>query len=155
MSEEADKDSKTEEATEKKVKDSIEKGQVPFAREVPAFASFLAILAFMIFFAQSGAAQLGGFLAMFVERADEWQMATAHDAMMLQGMVFMEIAKVLGSLMFLLMLAGLSASALQNVPQFVLKRIQPQMSRISLKKAGNGCSARRAGSNSPNRSARS
>ena len=35
---------------------------------------------------------------------------------------------------FLLMLAGLSASALQNVPQFVLKRIQPQMSRISLKK---------------------
>ena len=93
MAEEADKDSKTEEATEKKIRDSIEKGQVPFAREVPAFASFLAILAFMIFFAQSGAAQLGGFLAMFVERADEWQMATAHDAMMLQGMVFMEIVQ--------------------------------------------------------------
>lgn len=134
MAEEADKDSKTEEATEKKIRDSIEKGEVPFAREVPAFASFLAILAFMIFFAQSSAAQLGGFLSMFLERADEWKLGAAHDAMMLQSLVFFEIAKVLGTLMFLLMLAGIGASVLQNVPRFVLKRIQPQMSRISLKK---------------------
>jgi len=134
VAEEADKDSKTEEATEKKIRDSIDKGEVPFARELPSFASFLAILAFMIFFAQPSAAQLGSFLSMFIERADEFKLGAAHDAILLQRLVFLELAKLLGSLMFLLMLAGIAASVVQNVPSFVLKRIQPQMSRISLKK---------------------
>jgi flagellar biosynthesis protein FlhB len=137
MADEPDKESKTEEATEKKIRDSIEKGQVPFAREVPAFASFLAILTFMLFFAQPSGAQLGMFLSMFMERADEWRLGTTHDAIILQRTVFFEIAKVLGTLMFLLMLAGISASVLQNVPRFVLDRIKPKVSRISLKKGWN------------------
>jgi len=134
MADEPDKESKTEEATEKKIRDSIDKGQVPFAREVPAFASFLAILTFMLFFAQPSAAHLGGFLSMFIERADEWSLGNTDDAVLLQRMVFLELAKVMAALMFLLMLAGISASVLQNVPRFVAKRIQPQLSRISLKK---------------------
>jgi flagellar biosynthesis protein FlhB len=134
VADEPDKESKTEEATEKKIRDSIDKGQVPFAREVPAFASFLAILTFMLFFAQPSGAHLGMFLATFMERADEWRLGTAHDAVILQRAVFLEIAKVLGTLMFLLMLAGISASVLQNVPRFVLERVKPKLSRISLKK---------------------
>lgn len=133
MAEQADKDSKTEEATEKKIRDAIEKGQLPFAKEVPVFGSFLAILVFMIFLAQPGAIQLGSFLAMFLERPDEWSLATEHDAILLYRQVFLEIAKLLGGLMALLVAAGVAASVLQNVPRLVLDRVQPKLSRVSPK----------------------
>ncbi len=134
MADEPDKDSKTEEATEKKIRDSMEKGNVPFAREVTSFATFLAILTFMLFVAQPGAAELGAFLSMFLERADEFRLGTAQDAIILQRMVFLEVAKVLAGLMLMLMVAGLGASVLQNVPRFVLDRIKPKANRISLRK---------------------
>jgi flagellar biosynthesis protein FlhB len=134
MSEESDKDSKTEEATEKKVNDSIEKGQVPFARELPSLATFIAILVFMLFFVQSGAAHLVDFLSVFLERAHEWELGNAHDAALLQRAVFFEVAGVLGLFMTLLMTAGIAASIVQNVPRFVADRVQPKMSRLSLMK---------------------
>lgn len=133
MTEKPDKESKTEEATDKKIRDSVDKGQLPFSKEAPALASFLAILVFAIFFAQDSAVRLAGFLAIFLERADGWSLETQSDAIALYRIVFLEISKVVGTLMALLIAAGISASVLQNVPRFVLDRVQPKMSRISLK----------------------
>ncbi|WP_349365641.1 MAG: flagellar biosynthesis protein FlhB [Nitratireductor rhodophyticola] len=133
MAEGADKESKTEEATEKKIRDSIDKGQLPFSKEAPVFASFLAILSFTIFFAQDSAVRLGSFLSIFLERADGWSLETRSDAMAIYQLVFMEIAKVVGIVMLLLVTAGVAASVLQNTPRFVLDRIKPKLSRISLK----------------------
>ncbi|WP_336069379.1 flagellar biosynthesis protein FlhB [Nitratireductor rhodophyticola] len=133
MAEGADKESKTEEATEKKIRDSIDKGQLPFSKEAPIFASFLAILTFTIFFAQDSAVRLGSFLSIFLERADGWSLETRSDAMAIYQLVFMEIAKVVGIVMLLLVAAGVAASVLQNTPRFVLDRIKPKLSRISLK----------------------
>ena len=133
MAEGADKESKTEEATEKKVRDSVDKGQLPFSKEAPVFASFLAILTFTIFFAQDSAVRLGSFLSIFLERADGWSLETRSDAMAIYQLVFMEIAKVVGIVMLLLVAAGVAASVLQNTPRFVLDRIKPKLSRISLK----------------------
>lgn len=133
MAEGADKESKTEEATEKKIRDSVEKGQLPFSKEVPVFASFLAILTFAIFFAQDSAVRLSTFLSTFLERADGWALETRSDAMAIYQLVFFEIAKVVGVVMLLLVAAGISASVLQNTPRFVLDRIKPKVSRISLK----------------------
>ncbi|MHB2263955.1 flagellar biosynthesis protein FlhB [Aliihoeflea sp. PC F10.4] len=134
MSEDTDKESKTEEATEKKIQDSLEKGQVPVAKELASVASFLAILTFFVFFAQQSATELGVFLSMFLERPDEWSLATQPDAVNLYRVVAIEIAKVLGALLALLMFAGIAASVLQNMPRMVLDRIQPKLSRLSLKK---------------------
>lgn len=133
MAEGADKESKTEEATEKKIRDSVEKGQLPFSKEVPVFASFLAILTFTVFFAQDSAVRLSSFLSTFLERADGWALETRSDAMAIYQLVFFEIAKVVGVVMLLLVAAGISASVLQNTPRFVLDRIKPKVSRISLK----------------------
>ena len=80
MAEQSDKESKTEEATEKKVRDSIEKGQVPFAKEVSVVGSFLAILVFMVFLAEPRAVELGAFLSMFLERPEAWTLSTEQDA---------------------------------------------------------------------------
>jgi flagellar biosynthesis protein FlhB len=133
MSEKPDKESKTEPATEKKIRDSVEKGQLPFAKEVPVLGSFLGIIIFAIFFAQSSAFELGRFLAMFLERPDEWSLANANDAVLLYRQVFMEIGKVLGTLMALMVGIGVAASVLQNVPRMVLDRVQPKLSRVSPK----------------------
>ncbi|RIK82932.1 MAG: flagellar biosynthesis protein FlhB [Hyphomicrobiales bacterium] len=133
MAEQADKESKTEEATEKKIRDSLEKGQVPFAKEVSVVGSFLAILVFMIFLAQPGAVELGGFLSMFIERPEAWSLASEHDAVLLYRQVFIEIVKPLVGLMALLIAAGVASSVLQNVPRVVIDRVQPKLSRVSLK----------------------
>ena len=134
MSEDADKDSKTEEATEKKIRDTIEKGKLPVSKETSIFASFLAILVFAVFFAQGSIGQLGAFLSIFMEKPEAWPLATARDVTDLFRVVFFEIAKLLGVLMLLLVTAGIGASVFQNMPQFVAERVRPQASRISISK---------------------
>ena len=134
MSEGADKDSKTEEATEKKIRDTVEKGQLPHSRETAILASFVAILVFAVFFASDSIAALGTFLSMFLEKPEAWPMGTASDVIALSRMVAIEIGKAVASLLILLVIAGIGASALQNMPQFVGERIRPQASRISISK---------------------
>ena len=47
MSEQADDDSKTEEATEKRIQDALDKGNVPFSKEAPVLTSMLGMLVFL------------------------------------------------------------------------------------------------------------
>ncbi|HEV7416050.1 flagellar biosynthesis protein FlhB [Tianweitania sediminis] len=129
-----DKDSKTEAATEKKIRDTVEKGKLPFSREAPILASFLAILTFTLFFAERSIAELGGFLTVFIEQPEAWTIGTAHDVEALLRLVAWEVAKATGLIMGLLVAAGVLASILQNAPRFVLDRITPKMERISLVK---------------------
>ncbi len=132
MSDSSDKDSKTEEATEKKVRDSVDKGQTPFSKETPLFASFVAVLIFAMFFAYDAAMRLGGFLSIFLERPDEWTLGNNADAVVLYRLVSLEIGRALLVVLALMMAFGLAASIMQNPPQFVADRIQPKFSRISL-----------------------
>ena len=132
MSESADKDSKTEDATEKKIRDTVEKGKLPSSREAPILASFLAILVFAVFFAQQTIGEMGAFLSVFLEKPEDWPLDTASDVGTLYKAVLMQIGQAVAALVAMLMVAGFLASAVQNLPQFVGERIQPQASRISL-----------------------
>ena len=132
MADDVDKESKTEEATEKKVRDTIEKGQLPHSRETGILASFVAILIFVVFFAGNSIMELSGFLSIFLEQPDAWPMDTANDVVALSRVVSWEIGKAVASLLVLLVVAGVGASAFQNLPQFVGERIRPQASRISI-----------------------
>lgn len=131
MSEKPDKDSKTEEATEKKIRDALEKGQVPFSKEAPLFASILAFLIFTLFFAYDRVKSMGGFLSIFLEKPEEWSLATELDATALYETVFVEIGKFLVLFVALMIAAGLAASLSQNTPSMVLERVRPKLSRIS------------------------
>ncbi len=134
MADDVDKESKTEEATEKKVRDTVEKGQLPHSRETGILASFVAILIFSVFFAGGSIAELGSFLSIFLEKPDAWPMNTANDVVQLSRLVTIEIGKAVASLLILLVVGGVGASAFQNIPQFVGERIRPHASRISLSK---------------------
>jgi flagellar biosynthetic protein FlhB len=132
-----DKDSKTEDATEKKVRDTIEKGKLPQSRETALLASFLAILIYTVFYAKDAFVDLGVFLSMFMEKPEAWPMDTEADVILLYKSVMMEIGRALVTLLVLLVVAGIGASVFQNLPQFVGERIRPQLSRISLSKGWN------------------
>ncbi len=134
MADPVDKDSKTEEATEKKVRDTIEQGKLPNSRETALLASFLAILIYMVFYARDAFVDLGLFLSVFLEKPEAWPLDTETDVIELYKSVMMAIAQAVTSLLALLVIAGIGASVFQNVPQFVGERIRPQFSRISLAK---------------------
>jgi len=131
VAEDSDKESKTEEASEKKIRDTVDKGKLPFAREAPVLASFLAILVFLMFFAQKSIADMATFLSIFMEKPEEWPLANAQDVTLLLRIVAGEIGKAIAVLMALLVSAAVAASVLQNTPRMVGERIRPQFSRIS------------------------
>ncbi len=137
MAEDVDKESKTEEATEKKIRDTIEKGKLPQSKETGILASFVAILVFTVFFAGDSIMGLGSFLSVFLEKPDAWTMDTSNDVVELSRLVTVEIGKTVASLLLLLVVAGIGSSVFQNMPQFVGERIRPQASRISLTKGWN------------------
>ncbi|PWK71627.1 flagellar biosynthesis protein FlhB [Aminobacter sp. AP02] len=129
-----DKDSKTEDPTEKKIRDTMEKGKLPVSKEVAIFTSFLAIMVYTVFFASNSVAELGVFLSNFLEKPEAWPLGTERDVIELYQAVAVEVGRAVASLFLLLVVAGLGASLVQNVPQFVGERIRPQASRISLTK---------------------
>jgi flagellar biosynthesis protein FlhB len=131
MSEAEDRDSKTEEATEKKVRDTVEKGNVPFSREVPTLASLLAILAIATLLASQTMLHVRAILtALFVESGTR-RLETSSDAMALLGPGSWHIAMQLAPVLLVLMLAGALGSLVQNPFQFNLERISPKFSRLS------------------------
>ncbi|RVA83193.1 flagellar biosynthesis protein FlhB, partial [Mesorhizobium sp. M7A.F.Ca.CA.001.08.2.1] len=137
MADAVDKDSKTEEATEKKIRDTIEQGKLPHSRETALFASFVAILVFTVFYAKDAIIDLGMFLSMFLEKPEAWPMDTETDVIALYKIVLLEVGRAVLSLMVLLTVAGVGASVFQNMPQFVGERVRPQLSRISIAKGWN------------------
>ena len=75
-----DKESKTEEATEKKVQDAVERGNVPFSREAATLASLLCMAVVASFFLASGFGQLKFSLARLIDNAGGWPLENSGDA---------------------------------------------------------------------------
>ncbi|WP_299866017.1 flagellar biosynthesis protein FlhB [uncultured Hoeflea sp.] len=129
-----DKDSKTEEPTEKKLRDAVDKGNVPFSREVPVFASTLGMLVFLVFFLPAGASRFSITLRDLFDQSDAWRLNNGGDAVALFQLLFFEAGVVMLPAFSLLMGFGIAASVLQNMPSPVLDRIQPKLERISIAK---------------------
>lgn len=131
MSDEQDKESKTEDPTEKKLRDAAEKGNVPFSREVTIFATSLAIYVYLVFFLPSRFAATTESLRDFFEQPDQWKLESSVDALSIFTNLGWIASSLLAPILILLMVFGIGSSVLQNMPTPVLERIRPQMSRIS------------------------
>jgi flagellar biosynthetic protein FlhB len=127
-----DKESKTEEATEKKVRDAIEKGSVPFSKELPTFASLTGLIVITSFFIVGGSIELASSLKGFLDDPGKWPLENTADVVQVFGAVNLDAARLLGPAVLVLALAGLASSLFQNSPSIVSERIRPQLSRISL-----------------------
>jgi flagellar biosynthetic protein FlhB len=131
MAEAADKDSKTEEPTERRIREAIEKGNIPFSREAPIFASMVGILAIASFFMVSQSVRLTLVLRQLLDDPGGLPLENGPDASQLVAAIGSETGRFLLPAFVTLTIAGLAASFLQNAPSLVLERIKPQLSRIS------------------------
>ena len=134
MSDEPDKESKTEEATEKKVRDSVEKGQIPVSREASIFASMIALLIIQSFLTADSVRLLTSTLGQLLDDPSGLRIRTSADAVELMMAIGMSAATMVLPIVIVLMLAGVASSVLQNAPMIVFDRISPDLSRISIVK---------------------
>jgi flagellar biosynthetic protein FlhB len=128
---EQDQESKTEEATEKKVRDAVERGNTPSSKEAPIFASIAATLIGSVFLVRAGTGEMTRFLSDFLADPAGFDLSTRTNTTSLLAYVAMQAGLFLWPLFALFLVFGLSAAFLQHPPQLALERIQPQWSRLS------------------------
>ncbi|MEW5422237.1 flagellar biosynthesis protein FlhB [Amorphus sp. 3PC139-8] len=133
MAEDQDKDSKTEDASEKKISDALEKGNVPFSKEASVFASLLGILLALTFLVAEKVPALVADLSRLIDNAGGYALEDGGDALVLFSDVGRAIALFILPIVLLLAAFGVVASLAQNAPRLVPERIRPQWNRISPK----------------------
>lgn len=131
MSDDQDKDSKTESPSDKKMTDAIEKGNTPFSREVTMFASVVATYIFIVFFLPQGFATVAESLKDIFEQPEAWRIDTATDVVALISHLLWKAGALMIPFFTLLIVFGIGSSILQNLPTPVFDRIAPKLNRIS------------------------
>jgi flagellar biosynthetic protein FlhB len=131
MSDAPDKESKTEEPTEKKISDAVEKGNVPVSREASLFASIFGILVILAFLTQQRVIALTGQLGRLLDDPGGYSLEIGDDASLLLWAVTGEVGRFMLPIIVVLALTSIGASVLQNAPRLAPERIRPQWSRLS------------------------
>jgi flagellar biosynthetic protein FlhB len=132
MAEQHDEESKTEEATEKKIRDEVERGNVPFSRETANFASVSGMLIIAAFLLKDFASGTTHALERLLSQCASVPLRNSVAAIALANIVALEFLWLLTPTLTVLMASGLLASFAQNTPHFILDRIQPDSQRISV-----------------------
>lgn len=131
MADTPDQESKTQEPTEKKIRDALDQGKIPVSREASVFASMAALMVIQAFLIGQGVQDLLPTLKSLIDDPDGFRLSTAADAQNLLTVVGLQAMHFMLPLVLVLIVFGLAASLLQNSPRLVLERIQPDFSRIS------------------------
>jgi len=131
MAERDDKESRTEEPTEKKIADAVEKGNVPRSREMAVFASLLGILVAASFLIGTGSVHLAGTMSVLMDNPGGFVLAGGPDANQLLWAVMGQLTLFLAPVVVMLMLAGLAAAFFQHAPTLAVEQITPKWSRVS------------------------
>lgn len=131
MADQPDKESRTEEPTEKRLSEAIEKGNTPFSREMVTFGSLLAL----IFVLNIAAPWAGSHLAQSLSAI----LAVAGEVRLDDREAVSRLLSSLGVLIFnasmpaigMLTAGAVLSSIIQNIPSITLDRIVPKVARIS------------------------
>jgi flagellar biosynthesis protein FlhB len=126
-----DKDSKSNEPTDKKINDAIAKGQVPVSREVPVLFSFMSLLLVCGLMIAPLTKRIQMQLRILLEGVGTIRLDSNSDVgLFLSGIAWSLFQTVLPPLLCLTV-AGIVASLVQNPFQISAERIIPQFSRVS------------------------
>ncbi len=132
MSDSPDQGSKTQQPTDKKINDALDKGNTPFSREAPIVGSMLGILLIVVLLADRASGELAVMLARFLEQPGNWTLAANEDGASLLHAISRRLFVVLAPVFALLLATGLIAALIQSRPRLVLERIRPKASKLSL-----------------------
>ena len=131
MAETSDQENKTEEPTEKKIRDAVEQGRIPVSREASVFASMAALMVIQAFLIGQGVQQLVPTLKGLLDDPEGFHVGTGADAQDLLSAVGLTAMHFMVPIFVILIAFGLASSLLQNTPRLVLERIRPDFSRVS------------------------
>ena len=131
MSDNDDKENKTEEPTEKRRSETLERDGGPSSREVGSAAVLLIASAFLAAGTPGLCTGLAQSLAIFIENPGDWRLDNGEDAVRLCQIVAIIIVKFLGLFVAAILIAGIAAAFLQNPPRLLMSRIVPDFSRVS------------------------
>ncbi len=132
MSDDNDRESKTQDASEKKLKDTMEKGNVPVSREVPVFLSMISILIVCSLMLSASAAGLERMLGTLLADVGTLRLDTQRDVQGLFAPLAQEAFKLIFPILGVLMVGGIISSLVQNPFQITFERIMPKASRLSI-----------------------
>jgi len=130
MSENADKSSKTEEPTSKKLTDSRERGSVAVSREVNTWMLLMAGAIALVMFSESIASDLNAMLLKFVESPHAFSFDGNNMHAVLSG-VLMDFLQILSLPFILFVIVALAAGILQNGISFSPKALAPKFDKFN------------------------
>lgn len=131
MAEEQDQDSKTEEPTEKRISDAVEKGNVPVAREATLLGSLAAMLAVLLLMGGWAVTRVNATLQEALAAAGGMRLDDREAAASYIASLLMDLSGPVVAVMAVIAAGSILASLLQNTPSAAAERITPRMSRIS------------------------
>lgn len=131
MAEEAETGDKTEDPTEKRISDAVEKGNLPISREATTFAAIAAMCVMATAVVPTAAANLGRMLAVLLDKSSGIRLESAADITSLIRLMSMDVAIAVGPALLLMITAGLVAAGAQGSLAPHAERLQFDLSRIS------------------------
>jgi flagellar biosynthetic protein FlhB len=122
---------KTEDGSEKKLRDAIEEGNVPFSREASVFMSLSAMLIVASLVLANNVRSLVDILVQLFASPAHSPFATTADTIFIFEFVGGAASAFLLPILLILMISGLVAAFAQGLPRLVPSRIAPKWSKIS------------------------
>jgi flagellar biosynthetic protein FlhB len=131
VAEESENGDKTEDPTEKKISDAVEKGNLPVSREATTFAAIAAMCVMATIVIPHSSERLGRMLAVLIDKSSGIRLESSADMVLLVRLMSVDVALAVGPAVLLMMLAGLIAAAAQGSLAPHIERLQFDLSRIS------------------------
>lgn len=131
MSETEDQESRTEEATEKKILDALEEGKTPVSRDLSIATLFLSFLLCAAFVFDAVGPRLAGALALMFANVGQFSLANAADAYSQSKAVALEAGLFLAPILVMFIASAFVAALIQGGPRLIFQRVEPDISRIS------------------------
>lgn len=130
MAGEEDDDSKTEEPTQKKIDEAIQKGDVAKSQELSTFFVLASAMVFVAWLSPGVAGDLAKSLAAFIDHADTMATDPAGIERIVLHLVGL-IGGVLALPALLFLVAGIGGNAMQHRLLFTFEPLIPKLSKIS------------------------
>ena len=131
MSDAPDKESKTEDPSEKRFRDAIDKGNVPFSQEAGVLSSIGGILVVCSMTAGPSISNLSHRLSIVIENAATLDLSNGSDALTIILSEVWAVFMIALPVLVVISIGGLIGPLMQNVPQANLERLVPKAERIS------------------------
>ena len=122
---------KTEEGSEKKIRDAMEKGNTPMSREASVFLSLGAMLVIASLVMANSIRPLVEALSRLFANPSRGPFATIADTLFVFDFAGVAAAQFLLPILLILMVSGLVAAFAQGLPRVSFERIAPKWSKLS------------------------